>query len=179
MTDWRNRGRAIKRLVLLCDNVMDVIKEGNRRGVLEGTDHPHSAECAFTFIFLNQEMTSCCRQNHLYRCYEELKSQVPELVAFLNENEDPSRLGSVIRDMSHYSCGRRRLETIVNQLNKGAEAAHSDDTTRLKPIMVTWLMHPNPLTPQLYAHDKFGHGFHNDATARLLCPVEHDWDNPK
>ncbi|KAG1808013.1 uncharacterized protein BJ212DRAFT_1201286, partial [Suillus subaureus] len=34
-----------------------------------------------------------------------------------------------------------------------------------------------PPDPILYPYDKTGHGFYNDATGRLLCPVDHDWNN--
>ncbi|KAG2055847.1 hypothetical protein BDR06DRAFT_881548, partial [Suillus hirtellus] len=31
--------------------------------------------------------------------------------------------------------------------------------------------------PILHPYDKTGHGFYNEATGRLLCPVDHDWNN--
>ncbi|KAF8427561.1 hypothetical protein L210DRAFT_961538 [Boletus edulis BED1] len=49
----------------------------------------------------------------------------------------------------------------------------ADDACHLKLAVVTWLTDANP---RLIAHDKTGRGLYNDATARLICPVEFDWD---
>lgn len=68
---------------------------------------------------------------------------------------------------------------MMPQLSQGADAARSDDAAHLKTIKVTWLTASNPFSPQLIPHGKIGHGLHNDATARNLCPVEYDWDNPE
>ena len=66
------------------------------------------------------------------------------------------------------------------QLNKGADGAHGDDAASLKLVVVGWLMASSPPPePALELHDKTGRGFYNDATGRLLCPVDFDWDNPQ
>jgi hypothetical protein len=54
----------------------------------------------------------------------------------------------------------------------------TDDTHRLKVEVVSWLMQhlPKP-DPPLSIIDKSGRGFYNDATGRLLCPVDYDWTN--
>ena len=41
-------------------------------------------------------------------------------------------------------------------------------------------MHGTPRPePPLSAEDKTGRGFYNDATGRLLCPVDYDWNDAK
>ncbi|KAG1811518.1 uncharacterized protein BJ212DRAFT_1448456 [Suillus subaureus] len=45
-------------------------------------------------------------------------------------------------------------------------------------LVISWLSECTlPPDPILYPYDKTGHGFYNDATGRLLCPVDHDWNN--
>ena len=61
------------------------------------------------------------------------------------------------------------LPRCVLKLTDGA-----DDACHLKLTVVTWLTDANP---QLIAHDKTGRGLYNDTTARLICPVEFDWDD--
>jgi len=65
------------------------------------------------------------------------------------------------------------------QLLVGADGARGDDASRLKTAVVGWLMGMTPPPePALLPYDKSGRGFYNDATSRLLCPVDYDWDNP-
>ena len=66
------------------------------------------------------------------------------------------------------------LPRCVLMLTDGADAARTDNACHLKLTVVTWLTDANP---QLIAHDKTGCGLYNDATARLICPVEFDWDD--
>ncbi|KAG1741753.1 uncharacterized protein EDB91DRAFT_1018792, partial [Suillus paluster] len=63
-------------------------------------------------------------------------------------------------------------------LNKGADPARADNTMKLKTLVISWLSECTPPPdPILYPYNKTGHGFYNDATGRLLCPVDHDWNN--
>ena len=62
----------------------------------------------------------------------------------------------------------------VLQLTDGADAAHADDTCHLKLTVVTWLTDANS---RLVAHNKTGCGLYNNTTARLICPIEFDWNN--
>ncbi|KAG1740139.1 uncharacterized protein EDB91DRAFT_1053375 [Suillus paluster] len=49
---------------------------------------------------------------------------------------------------------------------------------KLKTLVISWLSECTPPPdPILYTYDKTGHGFYNNATGRLLCPVNHDWNN--
>ena len=55
-----------------------------------------------------------------------------------------------------------------------------DDATRLKRATATWLMERNPRPdPQILPSEKLGRGLNNDATGRLICPVDYDWDDPE
>ena len=66
------------------------------------------------------------------------------------------------------------------QLGQGADSSRADDTRRLKVLVVGWLMQGTPRPePPLSTEDKTGRGFHNDATGRLLCPVDYDWNDPE
>lgn len=62
------------------------------------------------------------------------------------------------------------------KLRKGARAARGDDAANLKPAIVSWVLdlvlHPHVL---LSPTNKSERGFENDATGRLLCPIEYTW----
>ncbi|KAG1828301.1 hypothetical protein EV424DRAFT_1318616, partial [Suillus variegatus] len=63
-------------------------------------------------------------------------------------------------------------------LNKGADGARADDTTRLKVTIASWLMQATPPpNPVIHGQSKMGCGFNNDATGRLICPVDYDWSD--
>jgi hypothetical protein len=69
-------------------------------------------------------------------------------------------------------------------LQSGANDARSDDTSRLKIAVAEWLNSRDPYNASLGearipAKEKEGRGMGNDCTGRLLCPIEHDWDNPE
>ncbi|KAG2757158.1 hypothetical protein P692DRAFT_20712777, partial [Suillus brevipes Sb2] len=65
------------------------------------------------------------------------------------------------------------------QLNKGADGARADDTTRLKVTVASWLMQQNPPpNPVIQGQNKICRGFNNNATGRLICPVDYDWNDP-
>ncbi|KAF8835985.1 hypothetical protein BDN67DRAFT_877590, partial [Paxillus ammoniavirescens] len=64
------------------------------------------------------------------------------------------------------------------ELNKAADGAHGNDAARLKSAVVTWLMGCDPTPePVLNQQNKTDCGFYHDATGRLLCPVDYDWNN--
>ena len=78
------------------------------------------------------------------------------------------------RQRSEYMCSFSQFSMAMMtppQLTEGADGARSDDATQLKSAVLLWLVD----APQLSAYDKSGHGFYNDATASLICPVEYDW----
>ena len=63
------------------------------------------------------------------------------------------------------------------QLQKGANDACSDDVRRIKEEVANWINQTfSPTTPlSLKQHDD--RGLQNDITGRLLCPIEHSWDD--
>ncbi|KAG2351275.1 hypothetical protein BDR07DRAFT_1320508, partial [Suillus spraguei] len=64
-------------------------------------------------------------------------------------------------------------------LNKGADGARADNTTRLKVTVASWLMQQTPPpSPIIHGQNKFGRGFNNNATGQLLCPIDYDWNDP-
>ena len=64
-------------------------------------------------------------------------------------------------------------------LGKGADSGRNEDTHRLKVLVVHWLMEGTPKPdPPLSISNKSGRGFYNDATGKLLCLVDYDWNNP-
>ncbi|KAG2347683.1 hypothetical protein BDR05DRAFT_875480, partial [Suillus weaverae] len=63
-------------------------------------------------------------------------------------------------------------------LDRSADAARGDDTTSLKFAVASWLMHTSPTPNPVISHrDKSCRGFYHDATGKLLCPVDYDWDD--
>ncbi|KAH0825709.1 hypothetical protein J3R83DRAFT_10041 [Lanmaoa asiatica] len=68
---------------------------------------------------------------------------------------------------------------IVTKLAEGADSARGDDAALLKTRVVSWLSEKELPQPRLSLSDKVGRGFHNDSTARLICPVDYDWDKPE
>ncbi|KAH0827343.1 hypothetical protein J3R83DRAFT_3973 [Lanmaoa asiatica] len=98
-------------------------------------------------------------ENWHYRCYKELALWIPELMRWIGGTEDMNE-----------------LDNIIKKLTKGADSARSDDACHMKSAVIGWIGESTPLHPRLYPHDKFGRGFQNDTTARLLCPVKYDWD---
>jgi hypothetical protein len=50
----------------------------------------------------------------------------------------------------------------------------------MKPAVVSWItaLLENPIVP-LLPNNKTERGFEHDLTGRLLCPIEHDWNNER
>ncbi|KAG6371324.1 hypothetical protein JVT61DRAFT_9617, partial [Boletus reticuloceps] len=96
------------------------------------------------------------QENQLYKTYKELLRWIPSI---------PDIPPTELRDS-------------VQQLGQGADSSRADDTRRLKVQVVNWLMQSTPRPdPPLSTEDKTGRGFYNDATGRLLCPVDYDWND--
>ncbi|KAG2095756.1 hypothetical protein BD769DRAFT_1369725, partial [Suillus cothurnatus] len=60
-------------------------------------------------------------------------------------------------------------------LKKGADAAHSDDTSSLKELVAGWVNQEFCLSPLIKSNDKYLRGFASDICGKLLCPAEWDW----
>ncbi|KAG2056605.1 hypothetical protein BDR06DRAFT_879719 [Suillus hirtellus] len=65
------------------------------------------------------------------------------------------------------------------QLNRGADSARGDDVASMKLAVASWLNKSSPPpNPPIHSCDKTGCGFYNNATAKLLCPVDFNWADP-
>ncbi|KAG6373753.1 hypothetical protein JVT61DRAFT_5895 [Boletus reticuloceps] len=84
-TDWRLRGRAIRRLVTLSDSITDILAEADRRGASDMRTQTFSKE-----------------EDWHYRCYKELVIRVPELMRWIDETEDMNELDSIIKKVRSF-----------------------------------------------------------------------------
>ncbi|KAG1788932.1 uncharacterized protein HD556DRAFT_1244498, partial [Suillus plorans] len=142
-------GRVIRRLVCLTERVEDLVTEFDRRVTL-GIDSDDDTS-------LNDS-----EDDRRYRSYKKLATWCP-----------------TVRKLVHSEVENRELSYIYSKLNKGADGARGDDTTRLKVVVASWLMQQTPHpTPIIHGQNKLGRGFNNDATGRLICPVDYDWNDP-
>ena len=65
-------------------------------------------------------------------------------------------------------------------MNKGADSTRGNDAANLQKAVASWLMKSVPIpSPPIFSWDKTGCRFYNDATGRLLCSVDYDWDDEK
>ena len=125
---------------------------------------------------LSASLTTCPRENQLYKSYNELLWWIPSIFEI-----PPTDLRDALQQVREihllYFC---TMELKSIQLGQGADSSRADDTCRLKVLVVNWLMQgtPRPERP-LSTEDKTGRGFHNDATGRLLCPVNYNWNDAK
>ncbi|KAG1787313.1 uncharacterized protein HD556DRAFT_1434435 [Suillus plorans] len=61
-------------------------------------------------------------------------------------------------------------------MSQGADSARGDDAASLKLAVASLLNEAQPTpNPPISSRNKSGHGFYNDATAELLCPVDFNW----
>ncbi|KAG2049200.1 hypothetical protein BDR06DRAFT_894125 [Suillus hirtellus] len=67
---------------------------------------------------------------------------------------------------------------MLKKLRQGADAAWGDDTSKLKSLVADWVNREFNPNPPVDPEDKHHHGFINDASGRLLCLTELDWNNP-
>lgn len=149
---YLSAGRAIRRIVTLNDRVEDLVSEADRRSCMEQVNSDD-----------DDPTDHSEEEDRLYRSYQELLRWIPSLKSDLAaESED------------------YEVRLIMKNLNKGADGARGDDAAGLKIAVVEWLMSGRPTPePALEPRHKTGRGFYHDATARLICPVDYDWSNPK
>ncbi|KAF8126481.1 hypothetical protein EV363DRAFT_1174031, partial [Boletus edulis] len=95
----------------------------------------------------------------LSKTYEHLTARLPQFKQWVT---NPANVGMV--------------DIVVKQLSQGADGGRGDDAALLKTRVVSWLNEKEPPQPRLSPTNKVGRGFHNDSTARLICPVDYDWD---
>jgi len=72
-----------------------------------------------------------------------------------------------------------KVKTIYRELQVGANAARSTDTSRIKSSVAEWLNaqtvgRPDPLLTLASRKER---GIQNDTTGRLLCSISLDWDD--
>jgi hypothetical protein len=65
------------------------------------------------------------------------------------------------------------------KLQAAANDARSDDTSKLKVVIAEWLYHLGGSDPTLPTNVRGECSKYNDITARLLCPIQYDWDDPE
>lgn len=63
------------------------------------------------------------------------------------------------------------------QLQKGANDARSDDVRRIKEELANWINQTFSPTTPLSLKQRDDRGLQNNITGRLLCPIEHSWDD--
>ncbi|KAG1718990.1 hypothetical protein EDD22DRAFT_963484 [Suillus occidentalis] len=70
------------------------------------------------------------------------------------------------------------LNVIYQKLNRGADSARGDDAASMKLAVASWLNESSfAPDPPIHSRDKTGRGFYNNATAKLICPVDFNWDD--
>ncbi|KAH0827361.1 hypothetical protein J3R83DRAFT_4005 [Lanmaoa asiatica] len=115
----------------------------------EADRRAHAADVGITVNHTNQE-------NRLYKSYQALLRWISSIC----------------------QVPQTDLKGVLQQLGKGADSGHNKDTHRLKVLVVHWLMEGSPKPdPPLSISDKSRREFYNDATGKLLCPVDYDWNN--
>ncbi|KAG1883851.1 hypothetical protein F4604DRAFT_1920368 [Suillus subluteus] len=142
-------GRVIRRLVCLTERVEDIVAEFDRCVTL-GIESDGDAS------------VNDSEDDRRYRSYKKLATWCPS-----------------VRKLVQSVIENGELSHVYSKLNKGADGARADDTTRLKVTVAAWLMqHTPPPNPVIHGQKKMGRGFNNDATGRLICPVDYDWSDP-
>ncbi|KAF9240180.1 hypothetical protein BU15DRAFT_46015 [Melanogaster broomeanus] len=145
-----NKGRAYRRVVSLCDNPSDLVREYDRRASLadEGLDDEYDSIGPFPHS---------PSQQRTYRGFQELIEFMPWIKAKLTK------------------CDPDELEELFKE---GADGARGDDASTMKHAVVTWLpSYYCPIDPPLSPSLKSDRGLEHDATGSLLCPIEYNWSD--
>ncbi|EAU87300.2 hypothetical protein CC1G_12213 [Coprinopsis cinerea okayama7 len=67
---------------------------------------------------------------------------------------------------------------VAEMIQKGSSSARADDTKGLKTVIIDWITPPGQcLNPPLARNVKTDRGFYHEATGRLLCPIDEDWND--
>ncbi|KAH7917428.1 hypothetical protein BV22DRAFT_1026345 [Leucogyrophana mollusca] len=143
------RGRAVRRLVSITEHVDAMVGEHDRRVALELRGHDGG----------NGSTDQSEQNEYLYRSYQQLIRWIPSIQKLVLSQNDPFELTS-----------------IYNRIMKGADAARGEDATHLKSAVASWLPF-EPGQAKINPRYKDGRGFYNDATGRLICPVDYNWED--
>jgi hypothetical protein len=65
----------------------------------------------------------------------------------------------------------------ILQLQKGANDGRSDDIRCVKEEVTIWVNQTYSPSVLLNLKNHDNHGFQNNFTSRLLCPIEYSWDD--
>ncbi|KAG1891843.1 uncharacterized protein F5891DRAFT_1131472 [Suillus fuscotomentosus] len=146
-------GRVIRRLVSLTDRVKDLVGEYNRRTSLyDSNDNPQYTE----------------EEGCTYQSFQQLLRWIPTIHGLISSQTNGHQLNLAYQKVSHVMC----------QLI-WADSARGDDMASMKLAVASWLNKSSPPpNPPIHSCDKTGRGFYNDATAKLLCPVDLNWADP-
>ncbi|KAG1774952.1 hypothetical protein EV702DRAFT_1199789 [Suillus placidus] len=68
-------------------------------------------------------------------------------------------------------------QDMLKKLKRGADAAHSDNTSTLKDLIAIWINDVFRPSPLLKSDDKRSCGFAHDVCRKLLSPAEWDWSD--
>ncbi|KAG1840010.1 hypothetical protein C8R48DRAFT_621288 [Suillus tomentosus] len=149
---YMSKGRAIRRIVTLFDTVEDMISENDRRCDLDEDEDDNTQRFA--------DMVRHDSQERLQIGYIALNHALPWFHPKASDME-----------YEDYTL-------MLKKLRQGADAARGDDTSKLKSLVADWVNREFNPNPPVDPEDKHHRGFINDASGRLLCPTELDWNNP-
>ncbi|KAF8184850.1 hypothetical protein BJ912DRAFT_1060825 [Pholiota molesta] len=150
-------GWGVRRLVTLFDSLEDLIDEADH----QLQDNEDDAE-SDNEEFVDNETWERKRESRLkFAAYTTLLQVLPCVKTMI---ENP-----------HISPDE--LTTFLIQLQKGANDARSDDVRRIKEEIALWLNDEFTPVPPMLVKARSDRGVQSRITGRLLCPIEHDWDD--
>ena len=114
-----------------------------------------------------------------FKSYTLLLWLVPHLKDMLNDSTvDNDTFDSFLSQVPYLSLSYVSVShTPSLQLQKGANDARSDDVRRIKEELANWINQTFSPTTPLGLKQRDDRGLQNDVTGRLLCPIEHSWDD--
>lgn len=100
---------------------------------------------------------------------------VPTLEDLLHISS-PDRVSAIAVLVRHRLVFRMAAD-VFSQIQKGANAARSDDTRSMKSAILDWIAPSNgePIRPHIPRNSKLDRGFNHEITGALLCPASMDW----
>ncbi|KAF9533408.1 hypothetical protein CPB83DRAFT_782959 [Crepidotus variabilis] len=146
------RGRGIRRLITLFESLDGLIAEADTRILAEKDG----------VVRFRDQSELKRNADRTFESYELLLSLVPPFKTLIQTDADEDT-----------------FRQYTASLQKGANDARSDDVRRIKEEIAVWLNHNNPTATPLSPKSRDNRGLQNDVTGRLLCPIEHKWDDEK
>ncbi|KAG1758878.1 hypothetical protein EDD22DRAFT_783326 [Suillus occidentalis] len=156
---YMSKGRAIRRVVTLFDNIEDLICENDRRCELEGEDEDRTVSS---------------------KSFSPVLRYCSSLVRY--HSQDRLRVGYITLNQAlpwlHSKASNMEYEDYSQMLKKGADSARGDDISKLKSLVADWINRDSKPAFPVDPEDKHCRGFVSDVCGRLLCPTELDWNSP-